>query len=315
MGKYVLKRVLSALPTLFGIIVIVFVLMRVVGGSPIQYLVDEETPQEEIEALEERYGLNEPIWKQFVLYCRDILSGDWGISYFNKQDVFPNIMSRLEPTILLTIMSTLITVGLGIPAGSMMATHRNTIIDYSISITAIIFMCVPAFWLGIMSLYIFGWKLGWFPVQGYHPIAEYGLKDAVYYLLLPSIMLGTHHVSGLARQTRSFMLDVLNEDYIRTAKAKGLSVFKVRYKHALKNTLSMVSTTIATSVIGMLGGSTITEKVFNINGVGKLAYDSLMRRDYSQEQAILIYMSVLYIGMNILMDILYKLIDPRVDFS
>jgi len=315
MAKYILKRVLSAIPTLFGIIIIVFVLMRVVGGSPVQYMLEEDATQEEIDALEAKYGLNEPIWKQFIIYCRDILTGNWGDSYFNRKPVFGNIAERLEPTLMLSLMSTFITVCIGIPAGIMAATHRNSLLDYGISFTSIGFLCIPNFWLGMILLYVFGWKLGIFPVQGYHSIAKYGLGEAVYYLLLPAIMSGLNHVASLARQTRSYMLDVLNEDYIRTAKAKGLSVFKVRYKHGLKNTLSLVTTQIATSVIAMLGGSTITENIFNINGVGKFAYDSLMRRDYSQEQAILIYMSVLYIGLNIVMDIIYKLIDPRVDFS
>ena len=315
MAKYILKRVLSAIPTLFGIILVVFVLMRVVGGSPAQYMLEEDATQEEIKALEVQMGLDKPIWEQFIVYCKDVLTGNWGNSYFNREPVFNNIVARLEPTILITVCSTIITVCIGIPAGIMAATHRNSPLDYAISTASIGFMSIPNFWMGMMMVYFLGWKLGIFPVQGYHPIAKYGLAEAILYVAMPSLMLGLSHVAGLARQTRSYMLDVLNEDYIRTARAKGLSVFKIRYKHALKNTLSMVSTMIATSVIAMLGGSTIAENVFNINGIGKFAYDSLMRRDYSQEQAILLYMSLLYIGLNIVMDILYKLIDPRVDFS
>lgn len=315
MAKYILKRVLSAIPTLFGIILVVFVLMRVVGGSPAQYMLEEDATQQEIEELEAQLGLDKPILEQFLIYCKDVLTGNWGKSYFNREPVFNNIMARLEPTILITVCSTIITVCIGIPAGIMAATHRNSPLDYAISTASIGFMSIPNFWMGMMMVYFLGWKLSIFPVQGYHSIAKYGLMEAVLYVAMPSMMLGLSHVAGLARQTRSYMLDVLNEDYIRTARAKGLSVFKIRYKHALKNTLSMVSTMIATSVIAMLGGSTIAETVFNINGIGKFAYDSLMRRDYSQEQAILLYMSLLYIGLNIVMDILYKLIDPRVDFS
>lgn len=316
MAKFICKRILSALPTLFVVLVLVFLLMRVLPGSPIYSLVDtNELTPEELEQLANEMGFNEPWWKQFGSYVIGVLTGNWGRSYFNGRDVLENIARRMEPTVMITICSTVVTLLVGIPIGIASATHRNSLLDYSLSSVSMVFLTIPTFWLGIMMVYLLAFKLHIFPTQGYHGIKQYGLIDALYHVAMPSIALGLTHVASIARHTRSAMLGVLNEDYIRTARAKGLSERKVQFKHALKNTLSLVMTLITGSVASMLGGSTVAEKVFNIDGVGKLAYDSLMRRDYAQEQAIVVFMALIFIVMNILTDILYKAIDPRIDFG
>ncbi len=316
MAKYVFKRILSALPTLFVVLVMVFLLMRVLPGNPIYSLMDtNELTPEEIQEIMEEMGLNEPWWKQFGKYIVGVFTGNWGTSYFNGKSVILNIAGRMEPTILITICSTIITLLVGIPIGIVSATHRNSLLDYSLSSVSMVFLTIPTFWLGIMMVYLLAFKLNIFPTQGYHGIRQYGLLDALYHVAMPSIALGLTHVASTARHTRSAMLGVLNEDYIRNARAKGLSERKVQYKHALKNTISLVLTLITGSVANMLGGSTVAEKVFNIDGVGKLAYDSLLRRDYAQEQAVVVFMALIFIVMNILTDILYKAIDPRIDFG
>ncbi len=316
MGKFVFKRVLSAVPTLIVVICVVFLLLRVLPGSPAGALIDEEnmTP-EQIEAVEERLGLNKPIGEQFVEFVANVFTGNWGTSYVNGQGVMKNITDRLEPTIMIALLATLITVVIGIPMGVIAATHRNSLLDYALSTSSMVFRVIPSFWLCMMLVaYVaFGTKL--FPVVGYKTIAKHGFLKALNSVFLPAVAIGLSHVAATARHTRSSMLQVLGEDYVRTAKAKGLSLFKVRYKHALRNTLSLIVTTVCTSLAGMLGGSTVVEKVFNIEGVGKLAYDSLIDRDYPQEQAIILFMAIIFIVLNIVLDILYRVIDPRVTFD
>jgi len=315
MAKFIFKRILSAIPTLLIVLVLVFVLMRMLPGSAVYGMVDDDVTQEQIEALEEKYGFNDPLHIQFFRYMKDIFTGNWGTSYFNGRGVFENMANRYEPTILIAICSTIITVSIGVPIGILGATHRNSLLDYSLTGFSLLFLIMPSFWLAALMVYILGFQLQIFPVQGYKFIADAGLGQALYHVAMPCIALGMTHVASVARNTRSAMLNVLNEDYIRTARAKGLSGAKVQYKHALKNVISLICTQVFGSIAAMLGGSTVVEKVFNIEGVGKLAYDSLMRRDYSQEQAIVIFMAIIFIVMNILLDIIYKLIDPRVDFG
>ena len=193
----------------------------------------------------------------------------------------------------------------------MAATHRNSPLDYAISTASIGFMSIPNFWMGMMMVYFLGWKLGIFPVQGYHSIAKYGLMEAVWYVAMPSLMLGLSHVAGLARQTRSYMLDVLNEDYIRTARAKGLSVFKIRYKHALKNTLMPVVTTLGMRFATMLGGSMITEKIFGLPGIGNEILKAISMKDTPIILGSTIFLGALFMIIMLLVDIIYSFIDPR----
>ncbi len=317
MLKYTLKRILLLIPTLLVILTLVFALMRMVPGSPVYALLADEdnVTQERIEEVETEMGFNDPIYVQYFRYLGGILSGDWGESYFNSKPVFENMMSVWEPTLLITVYATIITVVIAIPVGIVAATHRNSVLDYVVSSTSMATMVIPAFCMGLLLAYFFGYKLDWFPTMGYTRIAKGGIWKALWSVTLPSFALGLNHVASLARYTRSSMLDVLNQDYIRTARAKGLSKRKVYYKHALKNTMSVVATMIAGSIAGMLGGAAVTEKVFNINGMGMLAVDSLSRRDYSQEQAIVLFTAIIFLGVDLLMDILYKALDPRIEYE
>lgn len=315
MLRFIVKRVLYAIPTILISISIIFVLMLLLPSSPVYSMVDmDEVTTEEITAMEDELGLNDPIYVQYFRYLKQILTGDWGKSYFNERPVFENIKAKLEPTVMITIFSTLITVCIGVPVGIICATRRNSILDYILSSNAVVFMAVPTFWLGLLMIYAFSFKLGWFPIEGYRSIARYGLWEAIRSVTLPAIALGMSHVAAIARQTRSSMLNVLNADYIRTARAKGLSDRIVNYKHALKNTLSLVATLIGAAIGGFLGGSTVIENVFNIQGLGKLGYTSLMRLDYYQEQATILFTIMIYIVINVLLDIIYKLLDPRIEY-
>lgn len=327
MGKYVLKRFLLLIPTLFIVLSIVFILLRLAPGDPAREIWKEEHPdegeptKEQLEELREEMGLNDSIIEQLFRYYGDILRGDWGNSYKYKIPVFKKMVDVWEPTLLIAGCATIITVVIAIPAGIFSATHRNSLLDYTISTFSTITMVVPGFCVSMLMQFIFcvWWYqrngTSFFPATGYYDIKELGLAVSLIYVAMPSISLGLHHVASMARYTRSTMLDVLSQDYIRTARAKGLSRGKIYYKHALKNTLSIVGTMIAGSIAGMIGGAAVTEKVFNIQGMGTLTVGSLGSRDYPQEQAIVLFTAFLFLFLDLLLDIMYKLLDPRIEYD
>jgi len=316
LGKFIIKRVLSAIPVLFIILLMVFCLMRAIPGNPLYSLqADADMTDEQLQIMQEKYGLNGSIFEQFGRYLKNIAKGDWGTSYFNGEAVFQNIFGHMEPTLLMTGLSTLITLVLGIPIGIYCATHRNSWVDYLISSVSMIFTVIPSFCIGIVLLYVFAFVLDWFPLYGYTHIADGGFWEALRSIALPSIALGLSGMATFARHTRSQMLDVLEADYIRTARSKGLSERLVNYRHALRSVLSIIITMVSGTVLGHLGGSSVLETVFNIPGVGLLAFESLTRKDYSQEQAILLFFSFMFVFMNIVLDIIYKLLDPRVELD
>ena len=316
LGKFIVKRILSAIPTLIIVLTLVFMLMRMLPGNPVYIMYDtEDMTKEQIDELTYELGFDRPWYVQYWEYLKGILRGDWGNSYSSGNPVFGELVKRLEPTALLTVYSTIITVVIGIPIGIIAATHRNSPLDFILSSGTILFMVMPGFWVGIMMVYLLAFRAKLFPLQGYTFIERKGFWNAMYCLTMPAFAMGLSHVASVARHTRSQMLNVLKEDYIRTAKAKGLPRRKVLYKHALKNTLGLVLTIISNSFAAMLGGSVVMENVFNIRGVGRLALDSLNGRDYPQEQCIVIFMAVVFMVVNILMDIVYKLLDPRINFD
>ena len=316
MIKYTIKRILLLIPTLAIVLTIVFCLMQMVPGSPVYAMVEgEEYTPEEIYELEKQLGFHDPIWVQYLRYVGNILKGDWGKSYLNSRPVFENMVKIWEPSILMAFMATIITVVIALPVGVLSATHRNSLLDYVVTSTSMVSMTIPTVCWALLLCYTLAYKLDIFPIMGYDYIREEGFWHSVYCVSLPSISLGLHHVASMARLTRTTMLDVLNQDYIRTAKAKGLPQHKVYYKHALKNTLSLVGTNIATSFAGILGGSAITERVFGIRSLGTLAVTSLSGRDYTQEQAIVLFSAFMCLGVNLLLDLFYKALDPRIQYE
>ena len=315
MLKFTIRRIFSAIPVLFIVVSLVFALIRIIPGDPTIMILGEEATDEEYAELREKMGLNDPMIVQYARYLKDIFTGNWGTSMYNNKPVFENIFSRWEPTIILTFYSTILAVAIGVPVGILAATHRNSPLDYAVTTVSAVGMSAPGFWVGLMMVYFLGVQLRWFPVQGYTTLAKGGLAGALKSLTMPAMALSLSHQATLCRYTRTMMLDVLNNDYVRTARAKGLKESVVNYKHALKNALGPVVTNIGFAIASKLGGSTVSETVFNLPGVGKLAYDSLMRRDYDQEQAIILFVAILLIFTNILLDIVYKLLDPRIEFD
>ena len=325
MLKYVIKRTLLLIPTLFVVLTIIFILLRLVPGGPERALLnqwyeegpnggDDFTPEQWAE-VRAYLGTDKPIPVQLWNYYKNILTGNWGESYFDEMPVFDNMKRVWEPTLLMDAYATIITVVLALPLGIFAATHRGSVGDVLITSGSTIVMCIPAMCFAMLVAYFLGFRLGWFPVTGYTSLSKGDFWKTIWTLTLPSFALGIRHVASLARFTRSTFLDVLNQDYIRTARAKGLSMNRIYYKHAMKNTLSIVGTLIARSITGMLGGAFIIESVFNINGMGKLSVRSISSRDYPQQQAIVLFFAFVTLGMDLLLDIFYKLLDPRIDFS
>ncbi|MBQ6116056.1 MAG: ABC transporter permease [Oscillospiraceae bacterium] len=315
MLKFLTKRIISAIPVLMIVVMIIFFLMRVVPGDPALMILGKDADPGAVERLRETMGLNDPLLVQFVRYVKDIFTGNWGDSFYNSLPVFQNIVTRLEPTVLIMVFTVLISVVFGVPIGIIGAVRRNSILDYSLMTVSVLGLSIPIFWTSMMLAFYLGAIKGWFPVIGYKPIAEVGFLQSLRYVALPSLALGFQSIASIARYTRSTMLDVLGSDYIRTARAKGLKIGKVRYKHALKNALAPVVTHVGINIASLLGGATVCETVFNINGMGKLAYDSIVRRDYPQVQAVVLVVAIIYVVINILIDIAYKALDPRIELN
>lgn len=318
MGKFILKRLLLMIPTLWIILTIVFVLMRVVPGSPAVGMLQEMgiTPTvEEVEKLEDELGLNDPILVQYVRFIKDIVTGNWGTSYYDGNSVIDNILNVMEPTLMMGYTYFIIHMITAIPVGVICAVKRNSLLDYTLTFGSLILMVIPSFCLCLLGIYVFSFKLQWFPAVGYIFIKQGGFWNSLYYVMLPALLSALGGVAGLARHTRSTMLDVLNQDYIRTARAKGLPERMIYYKHALKNTVSVTGSMVIGSFVGAIGGSSVVEKVFNQRGMGRLALDSLTRRDYPQETAIVLLVAFIALGTKLINDIVYKLVDPRIEYE
>jgi len=315
MGKFIVKRILTAIPTLFLALTLVFFLMRAIPGDPLFAFGAEQMNEASYAVLAERYGLAGSDFEQYVKYLGNVIRGDFGYSFFMGKTVLECISDRLEPTLMLSALSMIITVLLGVPLGVIGATKENSLVDYTTSTVSVIFLCIPNFILALAMIYLFSFKLGWFPISKYFPIEQYGFWKAVHSMILPALAVGLPNVGTCARFTRTSMISTLKRDYIRTARAKGLTLGKVRYVHALKNSFATVLTILSGTLLSTLGGSIIVETCFSIHGIGELMNKGLSQRDYPLAQACLLIMTLLFIVINILLDIGYKLLDPRVELN
>lgn len=315
MLKFVIKRILSAIPTLLVTLILIFVAVRIMPGDAAYAALGEGATIEELDAWREAHGLNKSIPEQFLDFCAGALKGDMGNSLLSGVPVTERLMDHLEPTLMLVLLSTLISVALGVPIGIYSALKRGSWMDNTLMSVSMVGMSTPSFWWGLMLCLWFAVELDIFPVQGYRSIAQYGLWESLRHLLLPAIAMGTRGCAGLARYTRSCMLDVMNKDYVRTARAKGVREGVVVTRHMLRTTMAPIITNIGMSIAGSFGGALITEQIFMIPGVGMLAYSAINTRDLPQIQAIVVYVAMVYIGINIILDILYKYFDPRIELD
>ena len=305
-----IARVFSIAVTLLLLSVIVFSLQQLLPGDPAVVLAGEDRSPETIAAITELYGLDRPLPVQYVTWLGNLLQGDLGVSMRLNQPVLGLILEKLPVTIQLALMALIVGMVVGIPAGIIAAVHAGTPVDSALSVMGIVGLSIPNFWLGIIFIMIFSVQLGWLPASGYvSPFVDpIGSLRA---MLMPSIVLGTAVAGVLMRHTRSAMIEVLSADFIRTAKAKGLSGYVIIVRHALRNALVPVFTLGALEFGQLLGGSVLTEFVFTVPGIGKLIVDSVFNRDYAVVQAIVLCSGAIYIILNLLADIAQRALDPR----
>jgi len=316
MAQYIIRRCLMSIPILFGISILSFGVMHLAPGGPTALLLDPDISQDAMEAFKERYGLNDPVHIQYIKWLSAFLKGDMGYSMVNTGAPVSNmILARLPNTLLLMFVSTLIAIALAIPFGIMSARNQYTIKDYTITTASFIGVATPNFWIGLMLIMYFSVRLGWFPTGGVATLDEpFSIWNRIHHLVLPALVLATADMAGLTRYTRSSMLDVIRQDYMRTARAKGFNENIVIYKHGLRNGLIPIITIFGLMIPSFFGGAVVVEQIFSWPGIGQLMINSVFQRDYPVVMGILMISSILVVMGNLLADICYTIFDPRIEY-
>jgi peptide/nickel transport system permease protein len=313
MLAYIARRLASTVLVMGIVAIFVFLLLHLSPGDPAAIIAGDNASGEQIAGIRKQLGLDDPLPIQFFRWLAAVLHGDLGISIFSNEPVLKLISQRVEPTLSLALTTLVVAVTLAVSFGVLAAWKVGTWIDRALMVVSVIGFSVPVFVVGYMLIYVFSINLRWLPVQGYSPIDQ-GLWPWFERLILPSIALGLAYVALIARITRTAMLDVLAEDYIRTAKAKGVATKSMLLKHALKNAGVPIITVIGIGVALLIGGVVITETVFNIPGVGRLVVDAISKRDYPIIQGVILIFSGVYVLVNLLVDMSYTLLDPRIRY-
>ncbi len=312
MVKYIARKLFAVLTVLFVVSFVTFFIIHLTPGDPARVMLGADASEEAVENLREQMGLNRPLPVQYVEWLGNVLRGNLGDSIFMKGSMTSIIGLRMKPTVELTVFALVIAVFIAIPTGILAARGRGRLVDQGMMAVSMLGVSVPNFLLGLLLVLLFAVKLKLFPASGYKELQEAGLLEHLRYLLLPAVSLGLMHAALLSRMTRSAVLEVLNKDYIKMAKAKGVRAFSLMFRHALRNALIPVITVIAQSFVSLLAGALVTETVFNIPGIGKLVIDSISRRDYEVVQAMVLLIAVVNVLIMFLLDILYGIIDPRI---
>ncbi|MDX8510028.1 ABC transporter permease [Mesorhizobium captivum] len=313
MASYVLRRSISAIAVMAMVGIVIFLLLRLAPGDPAATIAGESATAEMIAGIREQLGLNEPMPVQFMRWVRGMLGGDFGTSISAGRPVLELISRRLEPTLALSILTMILSVTVGVTFGILAAWRSGGFVDRLLAAFSALGYSVPAFAAGYFLIYFFAMRIHWLPVQGYVPI-ENGVGPWFVHLVLPTVTLSLAYIAFIARVTRASMLEVLSEDYMRTAAAKGASSYAMLFHHALKNAGVPILTVIGISFAYLVGGVVVTETVFNIPGVGRLVVGAIDNRDYPIIQSVLILTSGLYVLINLIVDIAYTLIDPRIRY-
>jgi peptide/nickel transport system permease protein len=311
---YVLRRLLAVVPVMLVVATVAFVLIHLAPGDPASVIAGPYASADDVAKLRHQLGLDEALPVQLVRWYGRLLRGDLGDSIFLRRPVTEAIVDRLEPTLLLTTWATLIAVLIGVPAGIVSARYHNSTVDQSLMGLALVALSIPNFLLGLLMILVFGVWLRWLPVAGYVPL-DSGLWPNLRSLLMPSLALGLVQSALIARITRSSMLDVLREQFVLTGRAKGLAENVVVYKHALKNAIIPTLTVIGITFALLIGGAVVIETVFNIPGLGRLIISAVLRRDYPVIQGVVLLIAVTYTAVNLLVDLAYLLVDPRVRYQ
>ncbi len=311
MFAYAARRVLATIPVMLVVALFVFSLLYIAPGDPAAIIAGDNATPQNIAAIREKLGLDQPVWRQFMVWVGNLLHGDLGTSLFWGDSVASLIAERAEPTLSLAFTTIALAVVVAITLGVVAAARVGSLIDRAVMGFAVMGFSVPVFVVGYALIFAFAINLKWLPVQGYTPISE-GVGPWLQHLVLPSVALGMAYVALIARITRATMLDVLAEDYMRTAKAKGVAAAPMLLKHALKNAAVPIVTVVGNGVALLIGGVVITETVFNIPGIGRLVVDAIARRDYPIIQGVIMVFSGVYVLVNLLVDLSYTQFDPRI---
>jgi peptide/nickel transport system permease protein len=313
MLAYIGKRLLATIPVMVVVAVFVFALLRLTPGDPAAIIAGASATTQDVVEIRAKLGLDRPIFTQFFVWIGRMFTGDFGESFFFKKQVAELIGSRIEPTLMLSVTTMTLSIVVAVPLGVLAAWKQGTWIDRVVMGFSVLGFSVPVFVIGYVLIFVFAIELAWLPVQGYQPLAE-GLWGCLVRLILPSVTLSVIYIALIARITRTSVLEVLNEDYIRTARAKGLSNVTVLMRHALRNAAVPIVTVIGIGIALLIGGVVVTESVFSIPGLGRLTVDAVLARDYPTVQAVILLFAFVYVLVNLVVDVLYTLLDPRIRY-
>lgn len=334
MISYTIRRILMLIPVLIGMSIITFAVVHAIPGDPARTIVGDKATPAQIAEIRESLGLDKPAYVQYFYYAKDLLRGDLGTSLITKQPIVEEMKPFLAATTELALISILIAIFFGVNLGILSAWKQNSWFDYTAMLVALIGVSMPIFWLGLMEQWLFAQELGWLPSNGrvdprmgFEAVTNFYVIDALLagdwnifvdvfnHLLLPALALATIPMSIIARMTRSSMLEVMRSDYIRTARAKGLTEFWVIYKHTLKNACIPVLTVIGLQMGLLLGGAVLTETIFSWPGIGRYIYDAINARNYPVIQSGILILATIFVLINLIVDLLYAWIDPRIDYG
>lgn len=309
--RFLLNRLAGAAIVLVLVAVLVFLLTRLASGDPMALMLGDQATVADVAKARTQYGLDKPLPTQFVLWVGELLQGNLGQSIFLQRPVAQALMERAEPTLFLALFAVFVAAAIGVPCGMAAAVWRGSYADQWLSGVAMLGASIPSFWMGLILIQFFAVYLGWFPASGYGDPGM-GLGARLYHLILPASVLGLLNSALIIRFTRASMLDLLGEDFVRTARAKGLPERVVMFKHVLRNALVPIITVLGLTIALMIGGTVVTETVFNLPGVGNLVVRAVLRRDYPVIQGTLLVIASIYVFINLLIDLLYTLVDPRI---
>ena len=310
---YIAKRLLATIPVMAVVAIFVFALLRLTPGDPAAIIAGSSATTQDVLAIRAKLGLERPLISQFFVWIGNMATGDFGESFFFKKTVASLVADRIEPTLMLSLTTMALSILVAVPLGVLAAWRQGTWIDRLVMGFSVLGFSVPVFVIGYVLIYVFAIELNWLPVQGYQPLRE-GLWGCLTRLILPSLTLSVIYIALIARITRTSVLEVLNEDYIRTARAKGLTDRVVLMRHALRNAAVPIVTVIGIGIALLIGGVVVTESVFSIPGLGRLTVDAVLARDYPTVQAVILLFSFVYVLVNLAVDVSYTALDPRIRY-
>ena len=313
MLAYIAKRLVATVPVMAVVAIVVFMMLRLTTGDPAAIIAGDNATSQDVAAIRAKLGLDRPVHEQFMIWVGRMARGDLGESFFFKKQVTELIVERLEPTVALATSTLVLAVCFAVPLGVFAAVRRGTWIDRALMGFSVLGFSVPVFVVGYLLIYLFAIQLAWLPVQGYQRIAE-GVGGFLLRLILPSVTLAIVYIALIARITRTSVLEVLGADYVRTARAKGLGDLPVLARHVVRNAAVPIVTVIGLGVALLIGGVVVTESVYSIPGLGRLTVDAVLARDYPTVQAVILLFSMTYVLINLLVDLSYVLLDPRIRY-